>query len=121
MISWLRRHSAPFAAVLVIFFTGQMFDLFLCADEARERGHDHGSEVASVPAGSSAAQHPVPDHGPQDEASAIPDCLCHFVFTRTDIAPAVTAAPAAQRVAFSPFPSSPDDVDSDPLDHVPLA
>ena len=120
MIAWLRVHSAPFAAVLAILFAGQMTDIFVCTDEARERAHDHSGGVAGLTVSAGPAQHAVPDHGPEEE-SAIPDCVCHVVFAKTDVPPTMPTATLLPSTPTAAALSSPYSVEPDPLEHVPLA
>lgn|GEM_PF-4630162 len=96
----LRRFVSVFAVALAVLVTVQTLDLVACADETEQSADGHT------------------DHG---EGTTLADCLCHVTFTRTEMLPAVAAAPATPPPPYAPFVTRPTSTDGEAVEHVPLA
>lgn len=122
MLIQLRRYAPLLATLLLALFTTQTQDLFLCADEANEVAHGHTPHTTTSGDLAGPLKHPTPCDEPGDGgSSALPDCLCHVVFTHMVALPTLAGAPSEASSVSLPVPSDPSSVEPDPLDHVPLA
>ena len=122
-MSTLRRTLPTFAALLAVLVVVQTTDLVACADEAAQA--EHGESHTDV---LSNGGHPVPAPGDshddgdhEHEEGTFADCLCHVVFTPTEIVPDAGVRPAAEPAAFVYVADAPPEVEPLGLDHVPLA
>lgn len=96
-MSVFRRLAAVCALSLAALVAVQALDVLPCADEV---GQD--AEHSDVPA-------------------TAPDCLCHVLFTRTEVVPTVADAPAVPAERLEASVTRPPSVPGPPVDHVPLA
>jgi hypothetical protein len=121
----LRRIAAPVATLLIALVCVQTLDLLACADESAALESSGGFHVdAAVTAGAHPSLSPGEGHDEhrphEDDAPAMPDCLCHVVYTPTGHLPGVEAVIEAETAQYAAYVGRPSSANAKPLDHVPL-